>query len=428
MKHTVYEVKLKNGSKGLIINVPESSVVTFDINFRAGDYLTKEGKWEAAHIMEHVLLGANKLITKARTFQAEFEKNGAYSNASTSSYDIIYEAECAEFEWNRILGLLITAVTKPLFLKEEFEAEFGNVREELTARSNNHFRHLSLALRQSYGFAMKTDQDRLKLMGNVELKDIREHYELTHTTSNMRFVIAGHLPIERRKLIKKAFDSIELPLGDGRFELPDERPISLEKPLYINNKTIENIYVYVDTFMSRRIRDPEVDALSLINTMLTETLYSRIFGAAREKGLIYGMSSGMEQTKDISGWWIGAQIMPKNAPALFDIIVRELTAVFKGKIKDEDITAAKQYAIGRYQRSGQTVGGTAAGYSNRYFFDDVIDDYYKIPERIKAVSRNRIIKITKEIFAENIWGMGILGNVDQEFIDTLEEKLKPLWK
>jgi len=428
MKHTVYEVKLKNGSKGLIINVPESSVVTFDINFRAGDYLTKEGKWEAAHIMEHVLLGANKLIPKARTFQAEFEKNGAYSNASTSSYDIIYEAECAEFEWNRILGLLITAVTKPLFLKEEFEAEFGNVREELTARSNNHFRHLSLALRQSYGFAMKTDQDRLKLMENVELKDIREHYELTHTTSNMRFVIAGHLPIERRKLIKKAFDSIELPLGDGRFELPDERPISLEKPLYINNKTIENIYVYVDTFMSRRIRDPEVDALSLINTMLTETLYSRIFGAAREKGLIYGMSSGMEQTKDISGWWIGAQIMPKNAPALFDIIVRELTAVFKGKIKDEDITAAKQYAIGRYQRSGQTVGGTAAGYSNRYFFDDVIDDYYKIPERIKAVSRNRIIKITKEIFAENIWGMGILGNVDQEFIDTLEEKLKPLWK
>lgn len=428
MKHTVYEVKLKNGSKGLIINVPESSVVTFDINFRAGDYLTKEGKWEAAHIMEHVLLGANKLIPKARTFQAEFEKNGAYSNASTSSYDIIYEAECAEFEWNRILGLLITAVTKPLFLKEEFEAEFGNVREELTARSNNHFRHLSLALRQSYGFAMKTDQDRLKLMGNVELKDIREHYELTHTTSNMRFVIAGHLPIERRKLIKKAFDSIELPLGDGRFELPDERPISLEKPLYINNKTIENIYVYVDTFMSRRIRDPEVDALSLINTMLTETLYSRIFGAAREKGLIYGMSSGMEQTKDISGWWIGAQIMPKNAPALFDIIVRELTAVFKGKIKDEDITAAKQYAIGRYQRSGQTVGGTAAGYSNRYFFDDVIDDYYKIPERIKAVSRNRIIKITKEIFAENIWGMGILGNVDQEFIETLEEKLKPLWK
>ena len=71
---------------------------------------------------------------------------------------------------------------------------------------------------------------------------------------------------------------------------------------------------------------------------------------------------------------------------------------------------AKQYALGRYQRSGQTVGGTAAGYSHRYFFDDVIDDYYKIPERIKAVSRNRIINISEALFDEKIWGLGILGN------------------
>ena len=32
--------------------------------------------------------------------------------------------------------------------------------------------------------------------------------------------------------------------------------------------------------------------LSLVNTMLTETLYSRMFGTARERGLVYGMSSG----------------------------------------------------------------------------------------------------------------------------------------
>ncbi len=428
MKHTVHEIKLKNGAKGLIINVPEASVVTYDINFRAGDYLTKAGKWETAHIMEHVLLGANQLIPKARTFQAEFEKNGAYSNASTSSYDIIYEAECAEFEWNRILDLLLTAVTKPLFLKEEFEAEFGNVREELTARSNNHFRHLSLALRQSYGFMMKTDQERLRLMDNVVLKDIREHYKATHTTSNMRFVIAGHLPPERRALIKKTFEAIDLPVGDGRIPLPDELPAPLEKPLYIENKTIDNMYLYVDSFMSRRMREPEVDALGLINTMLTETLYSRIFGAAREKGLIYGMSSGFGQTKDSSGWWFGAQVMPGNAPALFDIVVRELTAVFKGKINEEDIAAAKQYAIGRYQRSGQTVGGTAAGYTYHYFFDDTIDDYYKIPERIKAVTRNRVVKITKEMFAEKIWGIGVLGNVGEDYVKELQDKLKPLWK
>lgn len=428
MKHTVTEVSLKNGSKGLLIHIPEASVMSFEVNFRAGDFLTEEGKWETAHLMEHVLLGANQLIPKARKFQAEFEKNGAYTNASTSSYDITYEAECADFEWDRILELLLVAITKPLFLQEEFDAEFGNVREELTARGNNHFRHLSLALREAYGFAMMTDQNRLKLMTNVTLDDVRKHYKKTHVTSNMRFVIAGNLKGERRKYIRKLLDSVELPKGEGRIDLPDEVPRHLPKPLLIPNPTVDNVYFYLDTFMKRRMRDPEADALSLINTMLTETLYSRIFGAAREKGLVYGMSSGFGQTKDSSGWWFGAQVSPTNAPALFDIIIKEVKASRNGKIKESDLTSAKQYSLGRYQRSGQTVGGTSAGYSYRYFFDDVVDDYYKVPERIRAVSRNRIVSIVNDLFAENIWGLGVLGNVSEASAKKIQKQVAPLWQ
>ncbi len=179
--------------------------------------------------------------------------------------------------------------------------------------------------------------------------------------------------------------------------------------------------------MSRRLRDPETDALGLINTMLTETLYSRILGTARERGLVYDVNSGYGQSKLGSGWWFGAQIMPANAPALFDIIIKELKAVFAGKLEEEDITAAKQYSIGRYQRSGQTVGGTASGYSYRYFFDDAIDDYYKVPERIRAVSRNRIVQIMEAVFAEKIWGLGVLGKAGPEFAQQLHDQLSILW-
>lgn len=428
MKHSVTEVILPNGTRGLLINAPDATVMTFEINFRAGEYLVQKEKWETPHLMEHVLLGANELVPKARTFQAEFEKNGAYCNASTGSYDITYEAECADFEWDRVLDLLLIAITKPLFLADEFEAEFGNVREELTARSNNHFRHLSLALRQAYGFSVMTDQERLQLMENVRLEDLRAHYHNTHTTSNMRFVFAGKLPPQRRKVIKELLGAVELPRGDGRLELPHEAPTQLNRPLYIHNATVDNLYFYLDTFMRRRMRDPEGDALGLINTMLTETLYSRILGSAREKGLVYSMSSGFGQTKDSSNWWFGAQVMPKNASALFDIILKEMTAVFDGSLDEEDITSAKQYALGRFQRSGQTIGGTASGYSHRYFFDDEVDDYYKIPERIRAVSRNRIIAISEALFAEKIWGLGILGNAGDEFVDDLHKQIKILWK
>ncbi|GAC1387174.1 MAG: hypothetical protein NVS1B7_5580 [Candidatus Saccharimonadales bacterium] len=428
MKHIVNEINLKNGAKGLFIHVPDATVMTFDVNFRAGEYLVSRDKWETPHLMEHVLLGANELIPKARLFQAEFEKNGAYSNASTGTYDITYESECADFEWDRIADLLLTAITKPLFLEEEFTAEFGNVREELTARSNNHFRHLSLALRESYGFTVLTDQERLKLMENVAVEDIRKHYTYTHTTKNMRFIVAGKLPTERKRLLEQLLDNIELPLGDGRLELPLEQPHSLTKPLYLHNDSIKNLYFYMDTFMKRHMEDAESDALNLINTMLTETLYSRILGSARERGLVYSMSSGIGQSRDSSNWWFGAQIMPKNAEALFNIITRELEAVFMGDIADVDIAAAKQYSLGRFQRSAQTVSGTSGGYSGRYFFDDVIEDYYKVPERIEAVTKQGVVDISRYLFSDHIWGLGGLGSCGEDFVVSLQEHVKGLWQ
>ena len=118
MRHTINEIILKNGAKGLLIHIPNASVMTFDINFRAGEYLVDPNKWEVPHLMEHVLLGAKELIPRSRDFQAELEKNGAYSNAATGVYDITYEAECADFEWDRVLGLLLIAITKPLFLAD----------------------------------------------------------------------------------------------------------------------------------------------------------------------------------------------------------------------------------------------------------------------------------------------------------------------
>ncbi len=427
MKHSVTELVLKNGAKGLLIHVPDASVMTFEYNFRAGEYLVPKSKWETPHLMEHVLLGANELIPKARKFQAEFEKNGAYCNASTGAYDITYEAECADFEWDRILDLLGVAITKPLFLEEEFKAEFGNVREELTARSNSHFRHLSLALREAFGFCVLTDQERLREMENVLLDDVKAHYASTHTTQNLRFVIAGKIPPKRRKIIKDYLGNLELSEGENRLELPHEVPRLLTSPLVIENKTVDNLYFYIDTFMNRKMRDPEIDALSLLNMMLTETLYSRILGTAREKGLVYSMSSGYGQTRDSSNWWIGAQVMPKNVEALYGIVINEVRNVFDGHMNDDDIIAAKQYALGRYQRSGQTVSGTANSYSQRYFFDEEIEDFYSVPDRIRAVSKNRIIAIMQAMFEENVWGMGLLGSTDEVFAKKLHDKVSVLF-
>ncbi len=428
MKHTVTEAVLKNGARGLLIDVPDATVMDFEFNFRAGEYLVKRQKWEVPHLMEHVLLGANEMVPKARAFQAEFEKNGASNNAATGLYYITYEAECADFEWQRILDLMTVAISKPLFLKEEFVAEYGNVKDELTARSNNHFRTLSLTAREAHGLLAMTDRERLKQIKNVRLRDLKEHYNRTHTTSNLRFIIAGSLK-GRAEVIKRKMEAIELPKGDSHIDLPDEKPINLEQPVFIARPSVKNVYFDLETFALRRFGDPAMDALELVNGMLTATLYSRILGEARERGLVYSMGSGVDIMKEVTGWWFSAQVLAKNAPALFEIIVREIEKVREGQISKEDLEAAKQYWLGRHQRSAQTVAGTMAGYTGRYYFDGVINEYDAIPERIKSVSRETIVEATQSMFADHIGGLSVLGGGgrSRELADRLNQQVLPLW-
>lgn len=426
MKHTVEEVVLKNGAKGLLVHVPDATVLDVYLNFRAGEYLVSREKWEAPHLMEHVLLGANDIYPRARDFQAIVEQNGAYSNASTDVYDIIYETECADFEWERIFKLLILAIEHPLFLQEEFDAEFGNVREELSARANNHYRQLGANTRKAYGLVAETDRERLDLMQNVKLEDVREHYRRTHTTDNMRFVIAGNIG-KRKAAIVRMLEDIDLPRGE-RFAMPDEIVKPPKKPVCIPNSTVDTIYFYIDTFMNRRLEEHEVDALGLVNAILTETLYSKILGTARERGLVYGMNSGYQQIKLSSNLWFGSQVSVANAPALFDIVTEQLGNIFRGELAEADIAAAQAYSLGRYQRSAQTVAATAGGYTGRYFFDEYIDDYYEIPERIKAVTKQSIVDVTRAIFADGIGGLGVYGKVTPQIADELYGQLSELWR
>jgi predicted Zn-dependent peptidase len=426
MKHTVEEVALSNGAKGLLVHVPDATVLDVYLNFRAGEYLVEREKWEAPHLMEHVLLGANDIYPRARDFQAEVEKNGAYSNASTDVYDIIYETECADFEWERVFRLLLLAIEHPLFLQEEFDAEFGNVREELSARANNHYRQLGANTRKAYGLVAETDRERLRLMDNVTLDDVREHYRRTHTTDNMRFVIAGNIG-KRRNMMVQMLENIELPRGE-RFAMPDEIVTMPKQPVCIPNDTVDTIYFYIDSFMNRRLEEHEVDALGLVNAILTETLYSKILGTARERGLVYGMNSGYQQIKLSSNIWFGSQVSVPNASALFDIVIEQLGNIFRGELAEADIAAAQAYAIGRYQRSAQTVGSTAGGYTGRYFFDEYVDDFYQIPERIRAVTKQSIVDVTRAMFTDSIGGLGIYGKCTPQLALELNEQLKVLWK
>lgn len=426
-QHKVSVHKLRNGAEGLLIHIPSATVMTMQLNFRAGHFMAKRNKWETPHVMEHMSLGANERYPKARVFEAELKKNGAYSNASTSNYHINYDAECADFEWERVLDLLTLAVSKPLFTEEEFKAEVGNVRDELVGRSNNHVRTLSIAAGLEFKLLSMKDKDRIKSLTNISVKDIREFYAATHTSKNLRFVIAGKISGRTNKVLKY-LEKIDLPKGNSRIELPQETPRKFKQPLFIRRPSVSNVYFDITTFSKTKFNEADWDAATLANNILTETLYSKILGEARERGLVYSMGSGFELLKEYIGWSVGGQVINENLMPLLEITVREVGKILNGDIDVADIDAAKQYALGRFQRGAQTVGGVLNGYAGIYYLENHIDDYYGFPERIKAVKKEMIIEVMRKVFADEVWGLSLLGSAPKELREAAQEKVAELWR
>ena len=425
MKHTVTEVRLDNGSRGLLIDVPGATVMSFQFQFRAGNrYVGRKNIYETAHVMEHMSFGANAKFPSEHAYEAEFTKNGAYHNAWTSDLSMVYVADCADFEWDRILELQQVAICQPRFQQESLEAEKGNVRSELTGYLNNHGRVLWPKVQQLLGEDVYTFWQRLRTIDNIKLEDIQRHHRKTHTSDNMRFVIAGKLD-GRRERIKSMLEGWELPRGE-RFVVPRD-VLKKAAPTLIKRKEATNLTFGWSMSLPREINDAELGAMSCLNHILTGTMHSRIFGAARKKGLAYGMFSEASAGFYDSSWDFGGQVNVETADRLFDIIAGEVRAVLDGQISEEELSAAQSYALGRHQMGAQTVAQISNFYSGRYFGDGFVKDYERVPEAIRNITRERMIATAREFIGADTWVLAGVSASDQKSLTRLNDKLEKLF-
>lgn len=425
MKHTTTEVRLKNGARGLLIDIPGATVMSFQFQFRAGNRYVKNTEiYETAHIMEHMAFGANAAYATEHAYEADFTKNGAYHNAFTSDLSMVYLADCADFEWDRILELQRVAICQPKFNNTELDAEKGNVRSELTGYLNNHNRLLWPKVQQLLGEDVYNFRQRLLTIPNVKLKDIKEHHARTHTTDNMRFVIAGKLYGRKSKILEN-LESWDLARGE-RFPAPKDE-LHRANPHLIRRKEASNLTFALSMTVPRELNDEEAEAMGCLDQILTGTLHSRIYGAARKKGLAYNVFSDTSVGFHDSSWDFGGAVNFDKAHELVSIIVHEVKAVIEGEITQDELDAAKSYALGRHQMGAQTVSQISNFYSNRFFGDEVVKDYTKVPDAIRRITLERMKKTAQEFIQSNVWVLAAVSSGEKEELITLNDKLEELF-
>jgi len=417
MKHTIEEINLKSGARGLLIDVPGSSVMNVRVIFRAGNKFVKKPEiYEVAHLMEHMAFGRNAEYKDEQAYEAEFTKNGAYHNAWTSDYYIVYESECADFEWERVLALQELAIAKPRFNEEELNSEKGNVRSELTGYQNDYARLIWPKLQQELGEKVLTYTERIKTISNIELKDIRDHYRRTHTARNMQFVITGNLRGRKRKIVQM-LEKWDLKEGE-RFDLPINDYVATD-PVVIRRKDASNVSFGFSFIIQRALETKEQYAMDCLNHILNGTMSSKIFGEARRRGLVYGIGSNAESDCWSSTWDFDGEVNAENAAELFDLIAIELSKIINGDIQESDIEAARNYALGRQLMLAQTADQISMYYLRNYITTGTFEPISDAPKMIAAIDKSTIVQLAREFMSSGISGLATVGNMNKSFVDEL---------
>lgn len=421
MKHAVEEIKLKNGASGLLIDIPGASVMSTRVQFRAGmQYAKNHEVYEIPHLVEHLAFGSNAKFKDEQAFEAEFTKNGAYHNAWTSDISVCYETECADFEWERIMDLQRVSICEPRFNEEELKSEKSNVRSELTGYMNDYYRLLWPRVQQAIGEDTLLLSERLKTISNIELKDIREHYRRTHTAKNMTFVIAGRMKGRKHKIIRQ-LESWPLKEGE-KFEIPRAELHSSEA-VSIRRKDASNITFGFSLVTPRHLEPDEEIAMGCLNHILNGTMNSKIFGAARKRGLVYGMGSSIANNPHNAYWDFDGEVNEENAEELFTLIQQEMMKALNGEISEADFEAARSYALGRSQMGAQTVGQIADYYAEGYFTNGAVRHYDGMPDLIRGIDRSKTIELAREFAGSGIKAFATVSSVEKAVISELETHL-----
>ena len=421
MKHSVEEIQLKNGAKGLLIDIPGASVMATRIEFKAGMlYAKNRDIYELPHVVEHLAFGANAKFHDEQNFEAEFTKNGAYHNAWTSDVSVCYETECADFEWDRIMELQRVSICEPRFNEEELKSEKANVRSELTGYMNDYYRLLWPRVQQAIGEGVLDLTARRETISNIELKDIREHYRRTHTAHNMLFIIAGRIRGRKHKIIRE-LESWPLKPGE-KFEIPFAELHSGEA-VSIRRKDASNITFGFSLVTPRCLSPVETAMMGCLNQILNGTMNSKIFGKARKQGLIYGMGSSINVNTRDTYWDFEGEVNEENANELFALIQEEMMKALNGEVSDGDFEAAKSYALGRFQMGAQTVGQIADYYAENYFVNESVERYDDMPDLIRSIDKAQMIELAREFAGSGIKGFATVSSVEKAAISQLEAKL-----
>jgi predicted Zn-dependent peptidase len=414
---------LPNGLRLVTSPISHVRSVSIAFFFGVGSRYEPDEIAGVSHFIEHMTFKGSKRYPSAQLISETIEGVGGLLNASTDRETTVYTARIASRYFEQAMDMLADMVRHPLFAADEIARERRVISEEIGMYMDDPGSWVSVLANELFWKDMPLGREIAGTRETVQQMPelaIRDYHARHYLPNNLVISIAGDTTPEQVEEVATRL------LGDWQSQPAPVwtpcPPVGSAPRVQLEQRETEQTNFDL-LLLGLSYTDPDRYALSLLNTILGDSMSSRLFLEVRErKGLAYDIGSAPIQYHDTGAFSIAAGVAPDQTGEALTAILQEVSRIRDEPVTPAELARAKEYTRGRITLSQENTGAVSGWYGAQELELGEIHELDEELEYYDAVTSADIQRVAGRIFSEEWLRLALIGPHDD--VETFERLLR----
>jgi len=416
----------KNGLRLITAPMKDTNTVTVIVAVAAGSKYETRNLNGLSHFLEHMFFKGTKKRPTTKDIAETLDAVGGEYNAYTSQESTAYFAKVDKEHIRLALDVVSDIYLNSKLDAKEIEKERGVILQEVNMYEDAPM----MLVQEDFERLLYGDQPAgWRVIGTKEniagfcRKDFVRYMGKFYNASNTVVCIAGNFADAGEAGVIRETEKIFSKMRKNNENKKQKTAEKQEKPaLKIKRKKTDQVHLVLG-FRGYNMFHPDRFALALLANILGGTMSSRLFLSVRERlGLAYYVSASSEEYSDCGYFSVRAGVDTDKLKIKKTVktIIAEIKKIMARGVSEKELKKAKDNMRGKMALSLESSDEVASFLAGQELARREIKTPEEILAKIEKVRRNDILKVAKNLFAEEKLNLALIGPVeDGQFLEKI---------
>jgi len=405
----VKRMTLKNGITLIVKKIPTTPSVAMYATFPGG-LMAETGRNNGiGNFMAAMLTRGTKTRTRAELAKEVEGMAGSISGFSARNSSGV-TAGFLSSDFERGLKIFADVIENPSFPEKEIRTLRKDILAAIKKREDNipsyTFKLFLKTLYKDHPYGMPVTGTAATVKA-ITRADLLAHYRKLFVPKRMVLVIAGDIDVEyAAKEASKVLGGFSRTSKGIPSPRKPARPGEIRRTGAVRAKAQTNVGL---GFMATTIGSKDSYPLSVLSEILSGQGGRLFINLRDKKSLAYSVSAFLRDGVDPGFFALYIASAPEKKDEAIAGLIRELKALKKEPVSEDELRRARNYITGSYEIGLQTPASQAADMANNELFGLGYDFSSKYPKLIQSVTKEDVLRVAKKYLDLNAYTISVVG-------------------